>query len=202
MNNKLSIEEIEHLSAASVDIVPIHYDWYDSISSGVHWDIVFPNVSGLSIKECQSILNDYGAELPPYHLKEFNTVETWQEYVQNADRSRWAIHFPIVNCYYDIPDSNMDIGLMQQAIRDMSFLIIKVDNKPKLSFYGGGYDMTWELCRVYMTLGFLPPFSCCNLPNIENHYDIEIIKACEKSISVMRKKCDASLLRLDALTRK
>lgn len=74
---------------------------------------------------------------------------------------------PMMNyCYqleneFNMPENIKEILGEAGAIT----LIQKTENdKYYLALSGGGMDLSWEICRAYILLGYLPPAKFCYLP--------------------------------------
>ena len=55
-----------------------------------------------------------------------------------------------------------------------------------LALSGGGMDLSWDICRAYVLLGYLPPIKFCDLPkfagmNFNKIRNKKIIQACKAS---------------------
>ena len=47
--------------------------------------------------------------------------------------------------------------------------VVLADGTHALALTGGGMDLSWEICRAYVALGFLPPLHYCrDLPRLGN----------------------------------
>jgi len=98
-------------------------------------------------------------------------------------------YIPMMNyCYpleygFEVPDNIKEILDEAGAIT----LIRKTDDdRYYLALSGGGMDLSWDICRAYMLLGYLPPLIFCSLPrfagmNLNKIRNKKVIQACKEA---------------------
>lgn len=96
---------------------------------------------------------------------------------------------PMINYYYPLPkDGRRYDEKDAEKIRHLPLSIIYFPNEDlyALALTGGGMNLSWEICEAYILLGYLPPISFCDLPNMaDKEYDSRnkrIIEACKESL--------------------
>lgn len=101
---------------------------------------------------------------------------------------------PMMDYYYPINLSRYDAQEIATIIDETGplTLIEFSDGNHGLALTGGGMDLSWEICEVFVAIGFLPPVHFCKLPNVAGKdYDSEktqlVIAACAKSCEVKQR---------------
>lgn len=98
---------------------------------------------------------------------------------------------PMMNYYYPItqPDNAKEWA---ERIPDLPLCLVHFEKSDKwgLALTGGGMNLSWEICKAYMRLGFLPPIHFCTLPSMsgmkltkENKW---ILAGCRRSLKIAR----------------
>lgn len=90
------------------------------------------------------------------------------EYIRNLDDVDEQTSGPQMNYWYPVegitdPTEAIDAAI---AIKDLPLCIVEVNGTYGLALCGGGMDMSWDICRAYVTLGYLPPIHFADLPNL------------------------------------
>lgn len=108
---------------------------------------------------------------------------------------------PMTNYIYPIPDLRLDPSEAQTRLikHSSNCVVVECNNKVVLGLSGGGVDFSWDICRAYMLLGYLPPFYLCALPEITREDDKQVIKACSLSCSYAQSRIDHTTRHLKAL---
>ena len=101
---------------------------------------------------------------------------------------------PTMNYFWPLPDFHGDT---QEAARKLNeagvalCLVWTLDeydaDEYGLALTGGGMDLSWDICRAYMALGFMPPLAACELPDFagQDYSDPrnqEVFDACKESV--------------------
>lgn len=74
---------------------------------------------------------------------------------------------PMMNYCYPLPkDFEMPKNIKEILNEAGSITLIKKmrNDRYYLALSGGGMDLSWDICRAYMLLGYLPPSHFCSLP--------------------------------------
>jgi len=109
--------------------------------------------------------------------------ELTEEEIENED------FCPMMNYCYPLEDEFKQPENIKDILNEAGAitLIRKTDNdRYYLALSGGGMDLSWDICRAYMLLGYLPPIRFCELPKFSgmNFKDIrnrKVIDACKKT---------------------
>ena len=64
--------------------------------------------------------------------------------------------------------------------------MVNLDDESVLALAGAGMDFSWDICRTYILLGYLPPFHFCDLPQMAGYSDDVIRDACIKSCEAVK----------------
>jgi hypothetical protein len=101
--------------------------------------------------------------------------------VEIEDGDRW---FPMMNYYYPIPDDSFEPPEDPWNKLD-NCTIVRIGEQYALALTGGGMDLSWEICRTFVNLGYYPPVHFCNLPEMagrgESEGDLELVRICREA---------------------
>lgn len=91
---------------------------------------------------------------------------------------------PMMNYWYPVPISDCEEAA--KAISHLPLCVVEFEGGDTgLALTGGGMDLSWEICRAFIALGFSPPVEFCDLPDMSGWekypYAAEVIKACRES---------------------
>lgn len=89
--------------------------------------------------------------------EEIDGIEDWRERVEEAmqDSDGFA---PMMNYYYPLPHLRMSAEDAQEAIVGTgACVVVLVNDEPVLALAGGGMDLSPDICRAYIALGYYPP---------------------------------------------
>lgn len=93
---------------------------------------------------------------------------------------------PMMSYYYPCPE--LDAEEAAQKLVDTCLCVVTINNETALALTGGGMDLSWEICRAYIDLGYLPPLAFCDLPGICGKglkaRDRDTVAACLKTCAV------------------
>lgn len=95
---------------------------------------------------------------------------------------------PMMNYRYKLPDFKMPTnikGLLDEA-GSVTVVYFPEEDTYYLALSGGGMDLSWDICRAYILLGYLPPLDFCELPkfadmNLRRLRYAKVIQACKRS---------------------
>jgi len=145
MKNKVDIErikeEVKQLRNDTVTVKPVNIDWAQRIDENGE------GYKSWSCEECpeceEEVLTD--------------ACHTEHKYLDmNTDCEGYiAADGPMMNYYYPLPD-DMDC----EDARKLSGPIVLIefdDGNWALALSGGGMDLSWDICRAFIDLGYLPP---------------------------------------------
>jgi hypothetical protein len=83
--------------------------------------------------------------------------------------------------YFEVPSD------FREKLDNMT--IVKAEDQYWLALTAAGMDLTWEICRTYINLGYYPPVAFCRLPAMSGRGsspgDLEIIRRCNESLKAM-----------------
>lgn len=101
---------------------------------------------------------------------------------------------PMMMFLYPLPpsgeyDREFDPDEAAAKLAGLPLCVVRVDDQYGLALTGGGMDFSWEICEAYTCLGYLPPYTFCDLPAMSNRGKSErdryIIDACRASCQVL-----------------
>jgi len=141
--------------------------------------------------------------------------------LQDYYRSEWEIPFeqteaeredgvwdPMTNDRYELPCFKMPDNVKELLDKAGSVTLVYFPEEETyyLALNGGGMDLSWDICRAYMLLGYLPPLSCCELPrlagmNYRRVRNAKVLQACKYSVEVSTSYARRVKEKLRALTR-
>jgi len=135
--------------------------------------------------------------------------EIWQvgfeltdEEIQNED---WI---PMMNFIYPLPDNWTPPENIKKLFENIALTVVYLmeDDQYYLALTGGGMDLSWDICKAYIRLGFLPPTEFCYLPNFAGmkltKENKQVIEACKRSCEIIKKQGTSEKERLEWLEKK
>lgn len=129
---------IDELSGDFLDAMPISYDWRDNLDGYTPYEAV----------ECPG--DDCGHE--------FVAVGVGPVCPKCGEEQESA-YGPAMNYYYPV---SLRWGMMLEdaanRISQLPLCMVELrDGSVGMALTGGGMDLSWEIIRAYIALGFLPP---------------------------------------------
>jgi hypothetical protein len=71
----------------------------------------------------------------------------------------------MMNYYYPLPNADLEPDDVKKI--DGPLILVQFDDGTwALALAGGGMDLSWEICKAHIDLGFLPPIHFSNLPDL------------------------------------
>jgi hypothetical protein len=112
---------------------------------------------------------------------------------------------PMMNYWY--PAKIDDCEEAARAIAHLPLCVVEFrDGQTGLALTGGGMDLSWEICRAFIALGYLPPLHFCNLPEMAGMKWTEstarTVAACKESAKVASCWAAGRVSRLEELEKK
>ncbi len=162
-----------HLYSDAIDAKPRGYDFNadtnadygDNDTEAVEcWRIVLPDVEGWTAARCRAWLDDQSID----YVRPRDVLQDDEEDDdENGDALREQVreamdenesYAPMMNFIYPVPGLRMTSAQAQEAIQDTgACVIVEVGDVPYLALAGGGMDLSWDICRAYVALGYYPP---------------------------------------------
>lgn len=95
---------------------------------------------------------------------------------------------PMMNCVWPLVTGDFDEETAAKLI-DLPLCLVEVGGAVGLALTGGGMDLSWEIAKAYMVLGYLPP-ATLDLPGFAGREFttpayVNVIQACWKSQQAM-----------------
>lgn len=117
--------------------------------------------------------------------------ETWEVGFELTDEEmedeEWI---PMMNFIYPLPDDWTPPENIKKLFEDIALTVVYVieDDQYYLALTGGGMDLSWDICKAHIRLGFLPPTEFCYLPNFAGmkltKENKELIEACKRACEI------------------
>ncbi len=136
-------------------------------------------------------------------------LATWREKVEESlyeQEHRWV---PAMNYLY--PLGELHRGLTPEGaqsileLNSVPLCVVLVAGTPGLALTGGGMDMSDDICRAYVMLGFHPPFYFTDLPRMAGFpngpKDLDIIAKCVETTEILQSWCVRRLEHLASFAR-
>lgn len=118
-------------------------------------------------------------------------LEEWADDTEDEDGQDSARRWAIVNAFTDQDDlgwESSDGPMMNflypvaeedestardwaYAIRDLPLCVVEVDGRHGLALTGGGMNLSWEIARAFVAIGYRPPVDVVSLPRMVDHTD-------------------------------
>jgi hypothetical protein len=136
-----------------------------------------------------------GAVISAVNSEDADGLDAWREFVQDRMQDQPDRYGPVMNYHYPLPEFKYS-GLGEreaQAILEQHggpVTLALVGGEPVLALTGGGMDLSPEICRAYMLLGYLPPVHFAgDLPRMggrKSETDVWVaqgaVRACEVAV--------------------
>ena len=121
-------------------------------------------------------------------------------YPQNLQVETWDIE-PMINYCYELPYLEHSPQQAQEILANghVSCVVVELEDETVLALCGGGMDMSWDICKAYMLLGYIPPFHFCSLPALAGHEDNPVKEACMFSCEAVISRAESTLSHLSNL---
>lgn len=138
-------------------------------------------------------------------------AEKWDLAISRTDEEIENGEFePMMNHRYPLPhfnDKNLSDEFIKKALNRAGSVTLIEDlesNEKYLALTGGGMDLSWDIVKGYVNLGFAPPAHFCrDLPRFGGdrltQENKEAIMACRKSLSAQSGWNQRGLEKLDDL---
>lgn len=185
------------------------------------WRRVYPDPSVLSLSFLRDYVDDNGeafsidcpseedyldsqGELRDYAYRE--ELEAAFESIMNikVDRLEPAANYLYPVKLFDRSEETAQAELMERCPEVMVVLARDADGdeQPYLTLGGSGMDMSWYVCKAYMTLGLMPPVYFADLPNVEGEARShpEVVEACRETAQWLMGEANKLMDNLERLT--
>lgn len=101
---------------------------------------------------------------------------------------------PMMNFFY--PVDLADCELAARQIAHLPLCVVEMqDGQTGLALTGGGMDLSPQICRAYMALGYLPPVHFARLPEYAGYEQnltwVELIVACQRSQEIQTRQAQS-----------
>ena len=118
---------------------------------------------------------------------------------------------PMMNYFWPLPDFDGNIEEAAQKLNNAHVALCLVWTLDEyeaeeygLALTGGGMNLSWDICRAYMVLGFMPPLAACDLPDFAgmdftNEENKKVVEACKESAQVSISWANSTLSKLEGL---
>jgi len=110
---------------------------------------------------------------------------------EELDNGDWD---PMMSYYYLIPEYEQEISDDELKERlgmagSITLVYFIESNTYALALSGGGMDLSWDICRAFIFLGYLPPTHFCRLPqfagmDFSRPENAIVLAACHRSLEV------------------
>ena len=162
---------IDTLSNEAIFVQAQPLDW-QSLEQSKRWKTVYPDIDSMSVADAECYTGE------SYDDIDLARIELDEHFSENS-------HYftPMHSYYYPIPylaNSRDAQAILLSNISDC-ILVELEDEQYALALKSTGSDYSWEIAKAYILLGYLPPFTFCNLPELAEDTDKEVIKACMMS---------------------
>lgn len=115
---------------------------------------------------------------------------------------------PMMNDRYKLPEFTMPDNIKELLDEAGAVTVVYFPEEETyyLALSGGGMNLSWDICRAYMLLGYLPPLYFCDLPkfagmNLRRVRNAKVIQACKRSADVSANRAMRVKKELQALVR-
>ena len=163
-------------------------------------------------ERCEIIYPDFSefSEFSEFSLDDFKNI-TGEEFESGTDIQQSMQEYfyenthqlePMYNYAYPLPHLFVNSDVAQAILVKNSNVctVVILDDEPVLALAGAGMDFSWDICRAYILLGYLPPFHFCDLPKMAGYSDDLVRDACIESCEAVKGRATGTLERLKNLT--
>jgi len=169
----------DNLSYGALFEIPIFISWFDIFGTD-RYENIYPDYTKFSVDEIVAYTDgeyqdekEAQADLEEYFYENIHHIE------------------PMLNYYYPLPYFSINENEAQAILvkSSTSCVLVKLDDEIVLSLNGCGMDFSWQICKAYMLLGYLPPFHFCDLPEFAggSYMEEDIKQACTLTCSEIYK---------------
>lgn len=175
----------------------------------IEHEVTIPDLEPGDTYKC----HDCGHEFTVGELGEHGDVECPEcsewicpgETYENQCSGYLCFEGPMMNYWYPVK-----IDDCEEAARAISHLPLCVvefkDGQTGLALTGGGMDLSWEICRAFIALGYKPPLHFCDLPDMAGMQWTEdtarTVAACKESAKIAAQWAGYRVKRLAELEKK
>lgn len=172
MNIRDLEEKIKHLSCDAIQQKPVAIDWAERLGEECDgWQ-------AYSVEECYECGETVTSDCGDFHHNDIDADSDCDGLIYFQE--------PMINYYYPLPHARL---YAEDAAKISGPLVLVQfdDGEWALALSGGGMDLSWEICRAHVELGFLPP-THFTLPDMAgNSWNEEtaiVVMAMRKSLEV------------------
>jgi len=137
---------------------PIEFDF----QTNNNWETVTPDPDDMEPDEIHNFVNTFG-DIEAYIGIDSDDQET---YLEILIEENFDYFVPMINILYPLPGLNMDPSAAQVRLIGFNVVVVLVDEKPFLAPSACGVNLSWDVCNAYITLGYHPPISFADLPDM------------------------------------
>lgn len=130
--------------------------------------------------------------------EETDGIEDWRSAVRDHMQGDGADAFaPMMNYYYPLPNLGIPPEAAQERVMGTSCVVVLVDGEPVLALAGGGMDLSPDICKAYVALGYYPPMHFASgLPRLGTAYreiTPELIDICVEGAEIALRRAQNNL---------
>lgn len=125
-------------------------------------------------------------------------IEDWRSAVRDHMQDDGADAFaPMMNYYYPLPNLGIPPEAAQERVMDTACVIALIDGEPVLALAGGGMDLSPDICKAYVALGYYPPMHFASgLPRLGAAYreiTPELVDICVEGAEIALRRAQNNL---------
>jgi len=143
-------ERAKELRNDTINVVPIDIDWRERLGEDCEGWQSFDHDE---CSECGEVLVGSWGEQKHSDADYESDCEGYLNFSE-----------PMMNCYYPLPNADHLEPDDVKKIDGPVVLIQFEDGDWALALSGGGMDLSWDICKAFVDLGFLPPTHFADLP--------------------------------------
>jgi len=160
---------------------PIEFDF----QTNHNWETITPDPDGMEPQDIHVFVGTFG------DIDAYNRMDTLDQerYLEESIEENFDYFVPMINFLYPLPGLNMDPSTAQVRLIGFNVVVVLVDEKPFLAPSACGVNLSWDVCNAYITLGYHPPISFSDLPDMglsPDRKEIAIIAAMITSVERAR----------------
>lgn len=164
----------------AIDAKPIDYTWTgrnveydDTDEERGGWRIVLPHFDTMDAGDLAAFFSEHGYLVEADEALTLARADDGED-VDASDidldklRERAGevcdsdeLYVPMMNYAYPLPNFQGDAGDAQFTLDTLGHgcacVVVEIGGEPWLALAGGGMDLSWDICRAYIALGYYPP---------------------------------------------
>ncbi len=179
-----TMKQKKSLRTDAIAARPVDFDWSKGI--GERWELVYPDPEKWTDKYRREWWGEHstgeGAD-----DDEAAELDALRDLIQENPSG----YEPMMSYYYPLPGFDGDASAAQATLDNAGVgacIVAEVDGAAVLALAGGGMDLSWDICRAYIALGYYPPVHYAGkLPKMAGESDTATAAVCLEACRIRQR---------------